>query len=129
MGVVHHGNYWRLLERTRVEWLRKLGLSYQQMEKDGYFLPLRSCKIDYLHSLRFDELITVQLEMVEVRRADFNIQYQMLREGTLCCKAETHHVLVMKTIQADGSIAWSPRRIPDLWRSLWQAQKEKKFIP
>ena len=33
MGVVHHGNYALYLEMGRIEWLRKLGVSYKNMEE------------------------------------------------------------------------------------------------
>ncbi len=35
MGVVYHGNYAQYLEMGRVEWLRELGISYKNMEKNG----------------------------------------------------------------------------------------------
>lgn len=47
MGVVHHGNYALYLEMGRIEWLRKLGVSYKDMEKNGVMLPVVSLTINY----------------------------------------------------------------------------------
>ena len=33
MGVVHHSNYIRFLEETRCEWLEKIGMPFEVLEK------------------------------------------------------------------------------------------------
>ena len=38
MGVVYHGNYAQYFEVGRVEWLRKLGMSYKEREATGIML-------------------------------------------------------------------------------------------
>ena len=40
MGVVYYGNYAAYFEVGRVELLRKLGISYAQLEADGTMLPV-----------------------------------------------------------------------------------------
>ena len=45
MGMVYHGNYPEYLEMGRVEWLRSLGISYKNMEKDGCMLPVISLSL------------------------------------------------------------------------------------
>ena len=39
MSFVYHGNYVKYFEMGRIAWLKKLGISYRQMEDDGILLP------------------------------------------------------------------------------------------
>lgn len=60
MGVVYHGNYAQYLEMGRVEWLRKMGISYKKMEENGIMLPVISLHVDYKKPAVYDDLITVR---------------------------------------------------------------------
>lgn len=128
MGVMYHGNYWHWLEKARVEWLRAIGMPYKDLESQGLYLPLKSCQIEYIKSLFFDDLVKVHLKMKEMRRADFEIEYELFRENELCSRAHTRHVLVAKKISVEGAVTWAPRRIPEEWRNLWRVQNEKKSM-
>ena len=56
MGVVHHGNYAQYFEMGRIEWLRKLGVSYKKMEETGIMLPVINLNINYLKPAKYDDL-------------------------------------------------------------------------
>lgn len=74
MGVVYHGNYAQYLEMGRVEWLRKLGISYKEMEENGIMLPVINLNIKYLKSAYYDDLIFVKtiLKKTPSVRIEFN---------------------------------------------------------
>nr|WP_317631334.1 thioesterase family protein [uncultured Flavobacterium sp.] len=59
MGVVYHGNYAQFFEMGRVEWLRKLGVSYREMEENGVMLPVVSLTMNYKKPARYDDLLTI----------------------------------------------------------------------
>jgi acyl-CoA thioester hydrolase len=50
MGVVYHGNYAQYLEVGRIEWLRKFGISYKEMEESGIILPVVSLSLIFKKS-------------------------------------------------------------------------------
>jgi acyl-CoA thioester hydrolase len=52
MGYLHHGIYPLYFEVGRTELIRKLGLSYRQMEDDGILLPVREIKKNIINLLR-----------------------------------------------------------------------------
>jgi len=60
MGVVYHGSYIPYFEIGRVEWLRKLGVSYKSMEAEGVALPIVSMHLNYKKPARYDDLLTVK---------------------------------------------------------------------
>jgi acyl-CoA thioester hydrolase len=80
MGVVYHGNYAQYLEMGRVEWLRSLGFSYKQMEKEGIMLPVISLQLDFKKSATYDELITVYTTLRKSPMVRIEFDYEIRNE-------------------------------------------------
>lgn len=80
MGVVYHGNYAQYFEVGRVEWLRKFGVSYKQMEENGIMLPVISLSVKYKKSARYDDLIKVKTKLVKIPSATIEFDYEILNE-------------------------------------------------
>lgn len=129
MGVMYHGSYWRYLERARIRWLDVIGLPYKTMEASGLGLPLRAASITYFKPLRFDDNAQVLLRASITGKTQMRLDYRILCNGGLVSAAVTEHVLCKRKILADGTIQWTPTRIPDDWRNweIWQAPNEQKF--
>ena len=81
MGMVYYGNYAQYFEVGRVEWLRKYGLSYKQMEEKGILLPVISLNVKYKKSARYDDLITVRTQLVKIPSATIEFYYEILSES------------------------------------------------
>lgn len=80
MGVVYHGNYAQYFEVGRVEWLRKYGVSYKQMEENGIMLPVISLSVKFIKSARYDDLIKVRTQLVKLPSASIEFNYEILNE-------------------------------------------------
>lgn len=80
MGVVYHGNYAQYFEVGRVEWLRKFGVSYKQMEEEGIMLPVVSLSVNYKKSARYDDLIKVKTQLVKTPSATIEFNYEITNE-------------------------------------------------
>jgi len=78
MGVVHHGNYALYLEIARIEWLRKLGVSYKKMEETGVGLPVVSLSINYNKPIEYDDVITVKTTLKNAPTAKVEFEYEIL---------------------------------------------------
>jgi acyl-CoA thioester hydrolase len=81
MGVVYHGNYAQYFEIGRVEWLRKFGVSYKQMEEEGVMLPVISLSINYKKSARYDDLIKVKTQLVKTPSATIEFNYEITNQN------------------------------------------------
>lgn len=81
MGVVYHGNYAQYFEVGRVEWLRKFGVSYKQMEEEGIMLPVISLYINYKKSARYDDLIKVKTQLVKLPSATIEFNYEITNQN------------------------------------------------
>ena len=83
MGVVYYANYLEYFERSRTEMLREAGLSYSQMEKMGYFLPVSEAYCKYSASARYDDLLTFRSYIEEISRVKVKIRSDVFRDGKL----------------------------------------------
>lgn len=89
MGVVHHGNYALYLEMARIEWLRKLGISYKSMEENGIGLPVVSLSINFKKSAFYDDVIKVKTQLKKQPTALVNFDYILTNQNDeLLCTAE-----------------------------------------
>ena len=81
MGVVYHGNYALYLEIGRIEWLRKLGISYRKMEESGIMLPVVSMSLNFKKSARYDDLINVKTQLKNPPTAKIEFDYEITSES------------------------------------------------
>ncbi len=89
MGVVHHGNYALYLEMARIEWLRKLGVSYKNMEENGIGLPVVSLAINFKKSAVYDDVIKVKTQLKKQPTALVEFEYKLTNQNDdLLCTAE-----------------------------------------
>ena len=59
MKYVYYGNYAEYLEVARVELFRELGMSYNEIENRGIWLPVSEYKIKYLKPALYDEMLEI----------------------------------------------------------------------
>lgn len=81
MGVVHHGNYALYLEMARIEWLRKLNISYRKMEENGIGLPVVSMSVNFKKPVHYDDVITVKTQLKKVPSALVEFDYEIHNES------------------------------------------------
>ena len=99
MSYVYHGNYAEYFEMGRLEWLRKLGISYKKMEKSGIILPVINLRINFLKPAKYDDLLTLKTTLVRSPTAQIEFNYELYNEEKeLLTTASTTLVFVnMKT--------------------------------
>ncbi len=60
MAYVYYGNYAQYFEVARVEWMRKLGISYKELEEQGIMLPVLKLEVNYHKPGKYDDLLTIK---------------------------------------------------------------------
>ncbi len=89
MGYVYYGNYAQYLELGRVEWLRKLGVSYRSMEDSGVMLPVVRMTIHYKSPGKYDDLLTVHTRLQQLPSVKIGFDYLITNEtGETVIEAE-----------------------------------------
>src|SRR5262252_2761169 len=96
MGVVYHSNHLIWFEVGRVEFLRQMGFSYRDMERDdGLFIAVAEAKCRYRAPVYYDEEILVRTRLKNVRESVVVFSYELARanDGKLLAEGETTHIV------------------------------------
>ena len=96
MGIVHHGSYINYFEQSRIEWIKKNGFSYAELEMSGLILPVSKLNISYLSPAFFDDELTIETELTEVPSSKLIFNYLVLRNNLAITKAQTILAFVNK---------------------------------
>lgn len=101
MGVVYYANYLRWFERGRSEFLRQIGLPYSRIEQQGYHFPVVEVSCRYIQSARYDDVVRIETELVDLGRASLSFAYRIYRESDQCLLAtgSTKHACLDKNAQ------------------------------
>lgn len=98
MGYVYYGNYAIYLEVARTEWVRKLGITYKEMEEDwGIMLPVYSLNIQYKNPAKYDDELTIYTQVSEPQGVRLEFTHQIYNQNQqLIIEAQVILVFVNK---------------------------------
>ena len=114
MGIVYHANFLSYFELGRVEWLRNKGLDYARLEDSGVLLPVVNISINYKAPARYDQLLSVETELVKIGGASLVFQNKIYDENKrLLVEGNV-------TLVATDSSSFKPIKIPASLLSLIQ---------
>ncbi len=107
MSFVYHGNYAQYFEMGRVEWLRKLGISYKKMEESGIMLPVISLYTNYIKPAKYDDLLTLKTTLTNKPLVKIKFEFEIYNENKeLLTTAKV-------TLAFINSITKKPTRAPE----------------
>ena len=97
MGYVYYGIYAMYYEVGRVESLRKLGLTYRELEDMGVIMPVLENHTKYHAPALYDDLLKVVTTIPEKPGVKIRFQYQIFNEADkLINEGETLLVFINK---------------------------------
>ena len=105
-GIVNNANFLSYFEVGRVEWLRTAGLSYKELERQGYGIVVVEALVRYRKAAFFDDELTLRTDLAEISKASLRFDYAVLREGEVLATGHTRHACV-------GLATGRPSRIPE----------------
>lgn len=93
MGIMHHSNYIRIFEESRVDFLRQAGMPFEKIEELGLMMPVLSVECRYLHPLRFDETFEVYPVVTKFNGVKLEVSYRVYNalNGNLCAEGNSSH--------------------------------------
>ena len=105
MGGAYHTHYLVWFEVGRTEYLRSIGRSYRELERQGIIIPVLEVYCRYRRPARYDDRLRVEACCERAGRARVRFLYRILREdGELLADGWTIHGVT----DAEGV----PRRLP-----------------
>lgn len=80
MKYVYYGNYAEYFEVARVELFRTLGLSYDEIEKRGIWLPVSEYRIKYLKPALYDQNLEIHTYIKKIPGVKIEFEYEIYNE-------------------------------------------------
>jgi acyl-CoA thioester hydrolase len=97
MGLLHHANYLVYFEQGRTELLRSQGLSYKDIEDQGFLLVLTRVEVKYRGPAKYDDLISLRTTVERTTAVRIDHRYEMFCEGRLVAEGSSTLACVDRT--------------------------------
>lgn len=114
MQIVWHGNYVQFLEDGREHFGEHFGLSYDEVRKQGYMMPVVKVDMDYKRSLHYGETVTIKTKYVAVDAAKVIFDYELFRNS------DQKKVMSARTIQVftdlEGTLQFHYPAFAEAWK-------------
>lgn len=81
MGYVYNGNYAQYYEIGRVEMLRSLGMTYQEMEDSGVMMPLLELKSKFIKPALYDQELAIKTTVKTLPGVRIHFDYEIFNEA------------------------------------------------
>ncbi|MBR6061396.1 MAG: acyl-CoA thioesterase [Spirochaetales bacterium] len=110
MSIIHHSNYVKWMEETRVAFMDSIGYSFRRMEQTGIASPVVGITVDYKKPVEFDDDVEVRLSILKYSGAVLELGYEFFNvtKGEVCTTATSRHCFVK-----DGRIVSLKKVLPE----------------
>ena len=106
MGLLHHANYLVYFEQARTDLLRDQGLTYREMEDQGFLLVITKAEVKYRGPARYDDELTVRTTVARTTPVRIEHRYEVLRDRTLIAEGTTTLACVDREGKVQALPAW-----------------------
>ncbi|MEZ5691243.1 MAG: tol-pal system-associated acyl-CoA thioesterase [Rickettsiales bacterium] len=97
-GIVYYANYLKFAERARTEALRIANINQSELlEKHDTGFVVKNCVIDFIAPARFDDLLTVETELISMKKASLKMLQTIKKKYNN--KSEKEEILVTLEIK------------------------------
>lgn len=108
MGLLHHANYLVYFEQAHTDLLRSLGLTYKDMEDQGFLLVVTKVEVRFRRPARYDDLLTVRTTVEKTTMVRIDHRYEVFCEGQLLAEGSS----TLACMDRDGR----PQMLPEFLR-------------
>lgn len=113
MGIMHHSNYVRVMEESRVAWMADMGFGYDRMEAEGITSPVIAIDLEYKTPAAFADTLAVHVSVAELGAVRIRLRYEMFVGDRLAVRATSSHCFI-----ENGRPISLERRCPDFYEVL-----------
>ena len=99
MGIAYYGIYLTWFEIGRTEVLRNVGLTYHEIEKLGFRLPVIEAGVQYLKPARYDDVLTIETHFRKTRGWRLRFEYILWCNAEQIAAGFTEHVFTDKDLR------------------------------
>lgn len=77
MGIIHHSVYPVWYEVARTDFIKKVGMTYTQMEKQGLMLPLIELGCKYMMPAKYEDELIIECYIEEFKASKIKFIYEV----------------------------------------------------
>ncbi|MSR53938.1 MAG: acyl-CoA thioesterase [Gemmataceae bacterium] len=89
MGLLHHANYLVYFEQARTDLLRGQGLTYKDMEDQGFFLVITNVEVKFKSPARYDDVLTIRTTVSRTTPVRIEHAYHVSCDGRAVAEGKT----------------------------------------
>jgi acyl-CoA thioester hydrolase len=105
-GVVYHSQYLNFMERARTEWIRSLGFEQATLrDSENILFVVHSMQVQFKKPAEFDDMLSVDTQLIELRRGSFICAQEIARQDVLLIQAQVKIACV-------NAVTFKPMGIP-----------------
>lgn len=116
MGVAYHANYLIWCEVGRTDFIRTLGVTYAEMERQGVLLAVADAHVRFHASARYDDRVRIVTRLTGVRSRMVTFAYEMVRLDEAGAEGERLASATTTLVSLDA--AGRPAALPPALREL-----------
>ena len=116
MAVVHHSNYIRWFEETRIFIFDKIGLGYKEMEDRGIISPVTSVTAEFKTMTKFYDTVAIEAKFTKFTGIRLYVEYTVRDKvtGEVRCTGKSEHCF----ISPEGKILSIKRSFPEVYETM-----------
>ncbi|MFL2608793.1 MAG: acyl-CoA thioesterase [Cryomorphaceae bacterium] len=96
MSYSHHSNYLKYYEVGRLDWLKKIGFSYFEMEKNNIILPVVETKTVFRKPAFFEDKLKIKTTLLNPPSYSLEFQYEIFKNKILINEGYTKLIFLNK---------------------------------
>lgn len=81
MNVVYYSRYYEFFEAARSALLRRIGFPYEQLEREGIFLPVIESHCRHYRPATYEDLLTIETRLEKEPQVKIKLSYRVFKEG------------------------------------------------
>lgn len=94
MGIIHHSVYPVWFEVGRTNFIKMLGITYSQLEKNGVMLPLSELTCQYFRPVHYEDQVTIETTVQKLTVSRVQFAYRVLQNNQVMSEGTTTHGFV-----------------------------------
>jgi acyl-CoA thioester hydrolase len=79
MGVAHHRQYLVWCEVGRTDFIREMGTSYAELEREGILLAVAEVRMRYGAAVRYDDRVRIRTSVLRAQSRAVTFGYELFR--------------------------------------------------
>ena len=107
MNVVYYSRYFEFFEAARSALLRSIDFPYEQMEREGIFLPVIESHCRYYRPATYEDLLTIETVLEDEPKLKIKLSYAVFKAGS------DHPIASGHTVHSFVTRDLKPIEVPD----------------